>query len=341
VVLCGPLAWPILTGGFGAAIEGYTELDLQSNLWAFFLPSPWHPWLGPGVEEIYRGLGQNRFFFPSLGWAPLLLAVAGLVDRRTRANAAFWGFAMALFFVLCLGERLRFGPTTFDFWMPYRLIAWLPPLEMLRSPDRFNVLVLTALAPAAAWGLVAVQTRWPRQRVWLAAIAVGLVLFEYLPSPYPTTRIPISPFVRELAGRDDGLAVLELPLDRQAAKIAMSRQWVHGRPLVGGMVARQPIESLEYIRGSALLSALASDPAPPRLDCGAVPLREEYSRLRKDGIGWVVLRHRSAGRRAPAFERYFPGPAYHRDRLLTAWSLDALMAHRLPCDVRPPGSAGR
>ena len=65
----------------------------------------------------------------------------------------------------------------------------------------------------------------------------GLIILEYAVLPFPMLPFNVSPLVAQLRGGAG--AVLDLPPDQRTA-FSMNHQMVHGRPIVGGYLAREP-----------------------------------------------------------------------------------------------------
>ncbi|HSD82939.1 MAG TPA: hypothetical protein VLG46_03725, partial [Anaerolineae bacterium] len=135
----------------------------QTDLAAYFVPMTYHPLLGSLVRPLYDNFVKNRAWMPYLGFVPLFLAVWGALCQRRRAVP--W-MAIGLFsFIMALGPFLRVnGAELTSLPLPYALIGDRFPLNILRSPDRYNLLLPLAMAPLAAWGvqdvLVRIHRRW-------------------------------------------------------------------------------------------------------------------------------------------------------------------------------------
>ncbi|MDQ7030134.1 MAG: hypothetical protein Q9O62_10335 [Ardenticatenia bacterium] len=86
-------------------VEGLGFADVFSNdLVGFWVPSHLHPLLGRWVRQDLNFAYLN---FAYLGYVPLTFALIALLDRRTRAQATFWGVALITFMALSLGPTLR------------------------------------------------------------------------------------------------------------------------------------------------------------------------------------------------------------------------------------------
>ena len=172
----------------------------------------------------------------------LLCLVATIKDRR---RSLIWITIASAGVVLSLGPTLRVAGSETGVPLPYAWIAALPGLDFLRTPSRFLQIGFVGLAAAAGLGVSALVTT--RRREWtLAAIAIGAVLFETWPKPWPTLKLPPVPGLYTALARDgEQYGVLDLPLrplphlspmDYSARYQAL--QMTHGKGIAGGYVSR-------------------------------------------------------------------------------------------------------
>jgi hypothetical protein len=268
----------------------------QTDLAAYFVPMTHHPVFGRSVRHVYKSFVKNQAWMPYLGFVPLLLALWGIVRRPRRAGP--W-VAIGLFaFGMALGPFLRVNGVAYEnISLPYALIGDRFPLNILRSPDRYNLMLPLALAPLAAWGAADVLARVERRlaahnsRLKVVSVIVGasigvLILFEYLGVPYPTIApLPTSPFYAQLDRDPEPYAILDLPLDRSATKRYLYYQTQHERPTVQGRVARVPPEATRLFEQIPLLrlwQGTLAAPLPP--DVGA-----QLQLLAAQNVRYIVL----------------------------------------------------
>lgn len=315
-------------------IESAVQLDeaktKQTDLIAYFVPSKFHPLLSQSVENYYtQTFNANRAWIATLGYTPLLLMIIGIFTPRTFRRSLFWSLATLVFAALALGPILRVGGQLYDIWMPYDLIGWLSPIKALRSPDRLNLIVMICMPIAAAWGLLALSPSQKRTS-WAIMIATPLVLFEYLPTPYPTTNAELSKFYSTMRADTDNYAILELPPWRKESKYSMYAQTIHSRPLVNGMVARTPNAAYQFIRQSPLLTSFYSGRP---LDCRVSTMRRELERLVENRVRYIIVREDLMNQRVKHFfKQYFTSEPYYADEQIRVYELSLLLANRLPCD---------
>jgi hypothetical protein len=306
-ILCGPLLFRYL--GL-SSLELSDALEVagasgQSDLLAFFVPSAHHPWFGGSFQELYASFGQSQKWHAYFGYVPLFLALTGMVARASRWRSAPFAVALVIFWSITLGDVLLVAGTKYDLPLPYDLISGLAPVKALRSPDRFNLVVCLVLPIMAGYGFKSF-VQHPSNGI--LAIVVGLLVIEYLMVPYRTTAADLTLAQSALQREQAAGAVLEIPLTRNTAKQSMYAQTQHGRPLVGGMVARTPKMARQYIQSSPLLFALTASPVS-FYDCGDFDLSEQWANLDRDGISHVILNlNRLPPRSRKATLSYFPVP---------------------------------
>lgn len=269
------LVWPLLgiLGLFGLALApillpmlnelGSTDYylpsnnaatDFSANLAAFFVP--------PTTSSLLGGLARN---FPAeyltgplaaqvyLGYVALILAGIGLVFCR---RARFWGVTFLIFWLLSLGPRLQINGDSPGWPMPFALIQNFPIIKVSRSPDRFMVIAMLALAVCVAFGLSFLLSRLGhnpanvqksqeifrlKRNVWLAGGAGLLIVLEFLQIPYPVNTIETSQFWQQLAQDQDDYAIIELPPQGGfwSGGPRMAAQAGHHKRIFDGYISRE------------------------------------------------------------------------------------------------------
>jgi hypothetical protein len=212
-LLTAPLALAVARAaarlGERAAIGAGAANDYSANLLTYLLPQDLHPLWG---EAVFAWRRANIWDVPSegrvsLGLVALTLAALGLWRGRARLP---WLVAGLLGLALALGPALRLGPWEFPLPMPFDLFSAIPFANVSRTPARFSLLPLLAVAALAAWGLRWLASLRPR----LAVVAVLLLVAELLTAPYRLTAPP-DPTVADRLGAaladDPAATALDLP----------------------------------------------------------------------------------------------------------------------------------
>ncbi len=286
----------------------------QTDLLAYVVPTTYHPLLGSIVLPVYKNFIKNQAWMPYVGFVPLLLAGWGALRAKRRALP--WLAVGVFCFSMALGPFLRVNGVTYkNITLPYALIGDRFPLNILRSPDRYNLLLALALAPLAAWGVADIlrrvearQTRQAARRmrapqypvnstagnqnalkrvVTLSGMLIGaIILFEYLGVPYPTIKpLPASAFQRQMNNDAANYAILDIPLGRSDTKRYLYYQTLHEKSTVQGRVARVPPEAYQLFEQIPLLQAWQeriNAPRPP--DAGA-----QLQLLADQNVRYIVL----------------------------------------------------
>ena len=200
----------------GTALRSYlsTAANLHYGSWSHTVHHP-RAALFPGAIAIVL--------------AAVALAGRGVAPRGVRRSVAA---------IAGIGGLLSLGPLTPVYEWAYALI---PPVQTLRAPGRFGILVVFAVAVLAGLGLAAIRARWTSPR-WGAAVAVGAlaaVTVESLHAPLGYRPVDYeAPIHRYLRSVGPG-ALLELPLYSGAGGSHPNAWYLlasttHWRPLVAG-----------------------------------------------------------------------------------------------------------
>lgn len=221
-VIVGPLLLAVARAGEDPAFDVDKHLDsasYQPDGLEFWLPAQTSRLLGDFTNrtlasyKIKSGI-ESRV---SLAWTCLALGLVALA--RGGPGRRRW----LLFLVLCvlcaagpslkfLNERL-FTDYKLPIMLPYALVTQLPGLEFMRTPGRFMLIGYVGLAVVACYGLTWLKGR-VGQRAWLVpALALGLLLVETWPRPWPEETLPpASRFYQELGRDPEMYGVFDLPL---------------------------------------------------------------------------------------------------------------------------------
>ncbi|HMQ31363.1 MAG TPA: hypothetical protein PKD53_11580, partial [Chloroflexaceae bacterium] len=274
--------WYVRQAYHSVALVDLIAPNVRHPLWGE-AAAAWHGGLHPFGVEAGAGLG--------LGVA--LLCAAALWRRW--ALAWPWTALAAFCLLMAMGPQLRVTAAPSPVPGPYLL---LDLLELFRNSSRPALFVAHMLVPVAALvalGLDALaagpgdrsrsreeSARPPLSRGrargkggegrWraLAAALAALVLFEHLVAPWPVMPMRASPWAASLGHEGASGAVLELP-PRLNDSRALLNQLCHGRPLMGGYLARlppfPPADHPSALRGLWRAEPPAPDIVP--LDAGA------------------------------------------------------------------------
>ncbi len=256
-----PILWPILKNlpALTALASAYDEgLNKQTDLLAYWIPPTTHPLWGRYLVPIYEKFVVNRAFTPYLGITAVALALYALWRRM--AEVWFWGGSAWLWLLLAAGSALRINGVVYEtIPLPYKWLGAIFPLSVIRSPDRFNLLVILSLAVLAGLGAAALEERVTavkpnRLQKW-PLIPLGLlILLEYALLPLPQWDLPpVSPFLAEAANDPAQYNVIDYPMGYTNAKLWLYYQTIHGKPTAEGHVSRYSPKTYETILTQPLL----------------------------------------------------------------------------------------
>ncbi len=259
-VVLTPTALPVVIGQLTRAHPEDIFVDMgngQTDLLAYITPLPHHPLATEATRRIFYQFDVNQTYVAFIGYTTLALALYGAVRRRRQAG--FWGLTAVIYIAIALGPELLIGSQTYpSVPMPYRLVDGL--FEILRNPDRFNVILGFPIAMLVVYGLQSLQeslrrVKWHPALISLAA--ASLILIEYRQAPFPTTA-PVTPaWFSQLAQEPGQFAILDLPMDlRNSNKWYMYYQITHGKALVEGRVSRLPREAFAFMEANPFLDGL-------------------------------------------------------------------------------------
>jgi hypothetical protein len=328
LMLSAPVIIPILRDWrtLPSVVSAFDDsMNNQTDLLAYLTPPTYNPLVGTHMVPFYERFLANRAVMPYLGFTALLLALFSLRGRRMEAG--FWLFGGCLWMVLAAGPAPRVNGTVYSsIPLLYRIIGQIFPIAILRLPDRFNLLVMFALAAAVGLGTAELAQR----RRWLL-IPVGiLVLAEYLCAPLPMWDMPpSSPFFEQMAQDEARYAVLDYPMGYTLSKLWLYLQTLHGKPIVEGHISHYTPQVYSFITAQPLLLTLYQTAEwPPELPehvfAGeATPVSALGSALRSlnaAGVRYVLLHEPYLDpARGDLFRRLLPIVPIYKDPILTVY----------------------
>ena len=278
----------------------------SADLLAFITPQQFHPlWgrlLAVRSQAVFRATVSEYQVFA--GFTVLILALIGTWSAWRGAAAAprvsgapripfqrLWPWVVLVFFVLALGPVLRIAGQTAllpggrEIPLPYAaLVRVVPFMNISRSVSRYDAMVMLALAILAALGLNWLIARFRRGR-WIAVAATALIVFEFLPIPYPLSVSDAPAWYATLAQDTRPGSVLNLPMNWDRPNYLL-HQTVHGKPLVAGYISRDDPRML------AELAPVFQHFRHLSPDIIALDLAAQGRQVLHDlGVRWVVLDH--------------------------------------------------
>ena len=288
-------------GGFGGlALEDWYARQLFHSvaLVDLIAPNRFHPIWGD-VVAIWHGALHP--FGPETG-AGVGLGVALLVGValwRKWAQAWPWAILALFCLLMAMGPQLRLTAAASPLPGPFLLLSLSEIFRNSSRPVLFVTLMLLPVAVLVTLGLEGLQNgglaKWQgatllrsfgaralsyivRPTIWI----VALLLFESLVRPWPIMALRVDPAVQALNSDPLPGAVLELP-PRLDDSRSLLNQICHGRPILGGYLARLP--NYPLVRSPSVIQALWWA-EPPRPDI--MPLNAA-TELSARGVRFVTL----------------------------------------------------
>lgn len=206
------------------------------------------------VHFLYYVLGLCIIF--------LLLFIYSLLKEK---RIGVWGASFFFFLLLSLGPFLNVlgRPVSLT---PYILLYILPGFSIFRAPARFVVLAMLSLAILSGFGLKKILKKTNRKNL-LTAIAISVVLFEFLSIPVQLSPTSIPSIYDRISGSEGEYAILEVPISPIRVRFNgslwetglpqyMYYQTVHGKKIVGGYVSYPSDYARAFLGNSTLFHRL-------------------------------------------------------------------------------------
>lgn len=278
VLLLAPLGYSLLLdtlryGYYLAPGLGRVQIFSAEPI-SFFVPSFMHPLLGAWADEITNANTSYAF----VGYAPLILSGFGLWLGRRASAAWFWALLASFVALVLLGPTLIVNGTATSIPLPFALLRMLPFVNANRYPVRFNVMLMLALSPLMALGVVYLR-RHSRGAVMLSGL-LALFAFEQLVLPIPISDLTGPPVLQTIRAEEGDFTVLDLPLGwRNSVAIqgkidfkAQFLQTIHQKRLLGGLTSRNPLFKYQYYLELPVINSLIALENGQELDAERVEL---------------------------------------------------------------------
>jgi hypothetical protein len=275
-----PLVWPLTTIGAAPPEDWYErQLFHSAELIDFLFPSTLHPWWGAWSQQ---SLGAIHPYGTEIG-ATFGIAIYGLMIYgviKGRGRAWPWLLLALVALIFALGPELQFGARSTGVPLLFRALDLLGPFRNSSRPSYFIAILMLPVGVLVGFGFRALAALPRRGRYLLSGALAALLVLESWVARWPI--LPIRSDAAYASLHADPLpgAVLELPPQNDKSQY-MLNQLCHGRPLMGGYVARTPYYPLITSALRRLWQAL-----PPSPDIVAHNPAQELATL---GTRFVVL----------------------------------------------------
>jgi hypothetical protein len=231
---------------------------------AFVLPNPNHGLAPDSIREWLTGARPDGYFesVVSLTWlAPVVMFVAWRSGWRL---PRFWLGLAALFGTLALGPFVQVLGVNTHVPGPWAFLRYVPIVGLARSPGRFSIVLMLAVAILFTVALCWLAQRWPKQRRVMTLTVGALLLFELLPAPRPLYSAQVPRVYHYIAQVPADVRVLELPSGVRDGTQSIGNftartqffQTVHGKRLIGGYLSRVSRRRVADVRRDPMVDAL-------------------------------------------------------------------------------------
>jgi hypothetical protein len=234
------------------------------DLLALVLPNPNHP-LTPDSIDRWLTSFHHEGFLESVVSVPMVVVIILAVAWRLGWRASRWWTALAVAFgALALGPFVHVAGVNTYIPGPWALLRFVPVIGLTRTPSRFSVVMMLAIAVLFAAALTWLGRRYPRHRRLMLA-TVGLVLVaELLPAPMTLYTAAVPRLYQRVAAAPREMRVLDLPTGIRDGTSSVGNfsarsqyyQTVHEKRLIGGYLSRVGGRSVTDIRRIDMIDAL-------------------------------------------------------------------------------------
>jgi hypothetical protein len=233
------------------------------DLLALVIPNPNHPltpdWIAGWLMSFQGG------YLESVVSVPIVVLTVLLIAWRMGWRPSRWWTVLAVTFgALALGPFVHIAGVNTYIPGPWALLRYVPMLGLARTPARFSVVMMLAVAVLFAAALEWFGRRYPKHRHALLAAVAALLVAELLPAPLTLHSAAVPNFYHRVAAAPEDVRVLELPTGirdgtSSAGNFSARSQYfqtVHGKPLIGGYLSRVSAERRSEVRRIDMIDAL-------------------------------------------------------------------------------------
>jgi hypothetical protein len=253
-------------------------IKTSADLMSFFYPSTYHSLWRYSDEYVYlinqsfRGGNLEADVF--IGYSALILALYAFFSQyKHNPSVKFWGITALINFILALGPFLQIHGFLFRkiygyplLYLPYNLVYFIPIVREARTPSRFAIMVMLAIAVLVAYACIPIFSGLQTQKAVLiqTMVLVLLILLEYISIPFPLFNGKVPPLYYELSKEPGDFTIMEIPLgwsDGQThwgtyRKDLQYFQIIHGKRILNGHGGRISSDIFEYYNQLPVISTI-------------------------------------------------------------------------------------
>jgi hypothetical protein len=265
---------------------------------ALIIPNPNHPltprWIADWLMSFQGGYLESVVSVPLVVVAMLIVAW-----RMGWRPSRWWAMLAVTFGALALGPFIHIAGINTYIPGPWAVLRYVPMLGLARTPARFSIVMMLAVAVLFAAALEWIGRRYPtHRRALLIGIAVVLIA-ELLPAPLTLHSAAVPNFYHRVAAAPGDVRVLELPTGIRDGTSSVGNfsarsqyfQTMHQKPLIGGYLSRVSSEMKSEVRRIDMLDALIvlseGGTIPPEREAALVASGPTF--VREGNLGFVIV----------------------------------------------------
>ncbi len=230
---------------------------------SFFLPNPNHPlspaaireWLTPRPDAFFENVASLTF---------IALAVMLVAWRGGWRIPRLWAAIAVVFGALALGPFVHVLNVNTHIPGPWAFLRYAPIIGLARTPARFSIVVMLAVAILFASSLRWLTERWHQRRRIVLSVVCALMLFELLPAPRTLYSAEVPQMYQRVAEAPESMRILELPIGVRDGTSSVGNfsaryqffQTMHHKRLIGGYLSRVSRRRVTDVRRNPMVDAL-------------------------------------------------------------------------------------
>jgi len=279
-------------------------ITYSADALGFIVPSPIHPVLGGFSNQIYSNFtgnySENIVF---IGYTVLLLAIIGARSLIKSKPGRFILICTGVFLALSLGPVLhifgiwQFTDYNLTIMLPGIITKYIPFLNMIRVPSRYDIMVMFCFALMAAYGFKRLVKSIPvgkLNKYALCTVISAILIFEFV-AVLPIQDVKVTPEFYCTISHDNMDPIMEIPLIRspldktRGGNTMVSYyeyQKTHQRPFMGGYFSRVDPVYAEYMDTDPVLRYLYF--GKEEIIQPSIPDKLEYLRCNYN-VSYVIL----------------------------------------------------
>jgi len=191
-------------------------IEYSADLLGFIVPSPFHPLLGSVTAPIYSNFtgnfSENIVF---IGYSVLIFALLGFIFCWREKKIMPYIVTLLISFLFALGPILQInGIIVSGLYLPGILPFFIPGLDMIRVPSRYDILIMFCLSIIAAYGIKNLfqQYQFKNNSQIVCCIIIGcMILFEFMAVIPTQSVVPVPLFYYNISAENENYTIMDIP----------------------------------------------------------------------------------------------------------------------------------